>query len=157
MNRIIISSISGTLFGVGLGVSEMINPRKVQAILDVSGNWDPSLAFVLLGALLVTTVTFRLILKRDRPIFEHHFKLPTKQELDLPLSGGAALFGIGWGMTGYCPGPAIAGIGLGLQEAIIMVLAVIAGFHTHRLRSGSQCEIPGCCMDILCGKNQQHG
>jgi len=136
MNKIIISSISGTLFGIGLGVSEMINPNKVLAFLDVAGNWDPSLAFVMCGALLVTTIIFRLILKRDRPIFDHHFRLPTKQELDPHLIGGAALFGIGWGMTGYCPGPAIAGIGLGLQEPIIMVLAIIAGFHAHKIIFG---------------------
>jgi len=111
----------------------MINPNKVLAFLDVTGNWDPSLAFVMAGALLITTITFRLILKRDRPIFDHHFKLPTKQELDPHLIVGAALFGIGWGMTGYCPGPAIAAIGLGLQEPIIMVLAIIAGFHAHKI------------------------
>ena len=132
MNKLILSSISGILFGIGLGVSEMINPNKVLAFLDVAGDWDPSLAFVMAGALLITTIIFRLILKRDRPIFDHHFKLPTKQELDPHLIGGAALFGIGWGMSGYCPGPATAAIGLGLQEPVIMVLAIIAGFHAHK-------------------------
>ena len=137
MNKIIISSISGILFGIGLGISEMINANKVLACLYVAGDWDPSLAFVMGGALLITTIIFRLILKRDRPIFDHHFRLPTKQELDPHLIGGAALFGIGWGMTGYCPGPAIAAIGLGLQEPIIMVLAIIAGFHAHKFIFGN--------------------
>ncbi|MFT5425999.1 MAG: putative membrane protein YedE/YeeE [Gammaproteobacteria bacterium] len=95
MNKIIISSVSGILFGLGLGISEMVNPDKILSFLDVGGDWDPSLIFVMLGALFVTTIIFRLILKRDRPIFDHHFKLPTKQEFDLPLIGGAALFGIG--------------------------------------------------------------
>ena len=101
---------SGALFGVGLSLSGMINPNKVLGFLDVFGDWDPSLAFVMIGALLVTTLTSRLILKREQPLLGNTFHVPLQTALDWKLVSGAALFGIGWGMAGYCPGPAVATI-----------------------------------------------
>ena len=102
--------LSGTLFGLGLVVSGMVNPAKVLAFLDVAGNWDPTLAFVMLGALAVTTPAFRVVLKRRGPWFANRFALPTKSDLEPRLVLGAALFGIGWGLAGLCPGPAVTAL-----------------------------------------------
>ena len=128
--------ISGITFGVGLSVSQMVNPAKVQNFLDITGNWDPSLAFVMIGALTVAVVAFRWIMKRPAPVFDTEFNVATHKEVDRPLLIGAALFGIGWGMTGFCPGPAVAGIGLQMSEAFLMVGAVYIGFLLHRLFTG---------------------
>ena len=110
MLRMLVALFSGTLFGLGLTVSGMVNPQKVIGFLDVAGDWDPTLAVVMGGALLVAIPAFRLIFKRSHPVLEDEFELPTKKELDASLLGGAALFGIGWGLSGFCPG---AGLGAG--------------------------------------------
>ncbi|WP_150048203.1 MULTISPECIES: DUF6691 family protein [Methylomonas] len=120
--------LAGLLFGVGLALSEMVNPQKVLAFLDVSGNWDPSLALVMAGALAVAVTGFRWVLRQHKPIFASRFHLTDKTGPDRRLLMGAALFGVGWGLTGYCPGPAFAGIGLGNTDAIVMVLGIYAGF-----------------------------
>jgi len=120
--------LAGLLFGVGLALSEMVNPKKVLAFLDVSGNWDPSLALVMAGALAVAVTGFRWVLRQHKPIFASRFHLTDKTGPDRRLLMGAALFGVGWGLTGYCPGPAFAGIGLGNTDAIVMVLGIYAGF-----------------------------
>lgn len=104
----VIVLVCGTLFGVGLAASGMTNPAKVQGFLDVFGVWDPSLIFVMGAALAVTLVSFRFVLKLSKPMFADGFDLPTKTAIDLQLLTGAALFGIGWGISGFCPGPAIA-------------------------------------------------
>lgn len=132
MKLIIISLISGILFGIGLALSQMVNPEKVLNFLDLAGNWDPSLIFVMLGALLVTFISFRLILKRSTPLFDNKFYLAMKTEIDKPLIIGAALFGIGWGTAGYCPGPAVAGLGLGNPEAVSILGAMFLGILVHR-------------------------
>ena len=132
MKLIVISLISGILFGIGLSLSQMTNPNKVINFLDIAGNWDPSLIFVMLAALAVTFTTFRLILKRTKPVYDQKFYLAVKREIDKPLVVGAALFGIGWGIAGYCPGPVVAGLGLGNLEAAIMVFAIYLGFIVHR-------------------------
>ncbi|NOS74149.1 MAG: YeeE/YedE family protein [Methyloglobulus sp.] len=132
MKLILASLISGMLFGVGLSLSQMINPDKVLNFLDIAGAWDPSLIFVMLGALEVTFISFKVILKRPSPVFDHKFYLATKKEIDKPLIIGATIFGIGWGLTGYCPGPAVAGLGFGNPEAVIMVIAIYLGFMVHR-------------------------
>ncbi|MEQ1739921.1 MAG: YeeE/YedE family protein [Methyloglobulus sp.] len=132
MKLILASLISGILFGVGLSLSQMINPDKVLNFLDIAGAWDPSLIFVMLGALEVTFISFKVILKRPSPVFDHKFYLATKKEIDKPLIIGATVFGIGWGLTGYCPGPAVAGLGFGNPEAVIMVIAIYLGFVVHR-------------------------
>jgi uncharacterized membrane protein YedE/YeeE len=132
MKLILASLISGILFGIGLSLSQMINPDKVLNFLDIAGAWDPSLIFVMLGALEVTFISFKVILKRSTPVFDHKFYLATKKEIDKPLIIGATIFGIGWGLTGYCPGPAVAGLGFGNPEAVIMVIAIYLGFVVHR-------------------------
>jgi len=103
----------GLVFGLGLTVSGMMNPAKVIGFLDVAGDWDPTLVFVMGGALLVTLPGYRAILKGRRPVLANSFSLPTKKSLDAPLILGSALFGVGWGLVGFCPGPAVAALGLG--------------------------------------------
>ena len=128
MKPAIASLFCGILFGIGLSLSHMVNPDKVQNFLDVSGNWDASLIFVLLSAWLVAAVAFHWILKRSKPVLDEHFQIPTQKTLDKKLLFGAALFGIGWGMTGFCPGPAVASLALGSREAVIVVASILAGF-----------------------------
>lgn len=118
---------AGVLFGAGLTVSRMIDPRKVQAFLDIAGNWDPSLAFTLGGALLVTAVGYRLVLRRPAPWLDTGFRLPATRPVTRRLVAGAALFGIGWGLAGYCPGPAISAVAAGSAEPWIFVAAMVAG------------------------------
>lgn len=132
MKQIFVALISGILFGIGLTLSQMTNPDKVLNFLDIAGNWDPSLIFVMLGALAVTFTGFRFILKRPNPVFDRKFYLSTKKEIDKPLVIGAAIFGIGWGIAGYCPGPVLAGLGNGNFEAVIMIVAIYLGFIVHR-------------------------
>jgi uncharacterized protein len=136
MKLILASLISGILFGVGLSLSQMINPDKVLNFLDIAGAWDPSLIFVMLGALEVTFISFKVILKRPSPVFDHKFYLATKKEIDKPLIIGATIFGIGWGITGYCPGPVVAGLGFGNPETVIMIIAIYLGFIVQRYLFG---------------------
>ncbi|WP_286271190.1 YeeE/YedE family protein [Thalassotalea hakodatensis] len=131
----VIAIISGILFGLGLAMSEMINPTVVIAFLDVAGDWNPALMFVMFGALLVTTVGFTLSLKKQSPLCASQFYLPTNSAIDKPLIIGASLFGIGWGMAGYCPGPAIAGLAYGQQETIYFVIAMLVGLKSAQLFS----------------------
>ena len=125
--RNIFSLIPGLLFGLGLAVSGMINPAKVIGFLDISGSWDPSLAFVMGGAVMVTAISFRLVLRRPAPIFSGMFHLPTKNDLDRRLIVGAAIFGIGWAVTGLCSGPALASIGYLDERIFLFVLALLIG------------------------------
>jgi uncharacterized membrane protein YedE/YeeE len=132
MKQLLAALISGIIFGIGLSLSQMTNPDKVLNFLDIAGNWDPSLIFVMLGALTVTMISFRFILKYSHPLFDKKFYIVAKKEIDKPLVIGAAIFGIGWGIAGYCPGPVMAGLGLGNQEAVIMIIAIYVGFIFHR-------------------------
>lgn len=125
--RVIIALFAGVLFGLGLAVSGMINPAKVIGFLDVAGAWDPTLAFVMGGALLVTIPAFRVILERPRPVLADGFSLPTKSALDGRLLGGATLFGVGWGLSGFCPGPAVAALVTGLAPVLAFAAAMLAG------------------------------
>ena len=125
--RNILCLISGLLFGFGLAISNMINPAKIIGFLDITGNWDPSLAFVMGGAVCVTAITFRLILKRSAPIFADRFQLPSKIGLDKHLVLGAGIFGIGWAISGLCPGPAIASIGFLDEKLLIFIVALLMG------------------------------
>ncbi|MGJ7457940.1 DUF6691 family protein [Halomonas sp. MA07-2] len=120
--------IAGLLFGLGLGISGMTDPARVLGFLDLFGAWDPTLMFVLGGAVVTNFIGYRLVFKRPNPIYGEAFQLPTRQDLDARLIGGAALFGIGWGLSGYCPGPAFASIaGLTLPLAAMLV-AMVAGW-----------------------------
>ncbi len=131
MKRAIASGISGVFFGVGLALSQMINPNKVLNFLDVTGNWDPSLIFVMVGAILIGRIAFYFIPKRGAPLFEDVFKLPSRKDIDKPLLIGSAIFGIGWGVAGYCPGPAFATLATNTVEAILFIAAMIAGVLLH--------------------------
>ena len=132
MNKIVVALISGIIFGLGLSLSQMMNPEKVISFLDISGDWDPSLAFVMMGALAVTFISFRWVLNRSEPLLEDGFHLSKRLEIDKALLGGAAIFGVGWGMSGYCPGPAVASLGLGSIEAVVMVLSIYLGFFCQK-------------------------
>ena len=137
MNRLIVAVISGLLFGFGLSLSEMTNRHRVLGFLDVTGNWDASLIFVMGGAVLVTLVSFRFILKRSAPLFDETFYLPLKKHIDKRLIGGSALFGIGWGIAGYCPGPAIAGLASLSLNPLPFFLCFIAGSYMARALTNS--------------------
>ena len=128
---------SGLVFGLGLAVSGMMNPAKVIGFLDVAGDGDPTLAFVMVGALLVAVPAYRLIPRRGRPLLEEEFSLPEKKAVDAPLLGGSALFGVGWGIVGFCPGPAIAALGTGLLPVFAFVAAMLAGRAIHAGLRGS--------------------
>jgi len=136
MKTNLVALLAGIIFGLGLALSQMIDPNKVLNFLDVTGNWDPSLAFVMMGALAVSILSFRFILKRSAPLFETGFHVSKQSVITKPLLIGAGLFGIGWGMTGYCPGPAVASLGLLSVEGLVMVVAIYAGFFSHRWFAG---------------------
>ncbi len=131
------AAVSGALFGVGLAMSAMTDANRVLGFLDVFGKFDPALIFVLGGAVLTTLVLFRWVLSSSAPLFAHDFQLSTLKKLDSKLLIGAALFGVGWGVAGYCPGPALAGLGVGSTEALWFVPAMLAGMLLHRWASGS--------------------
>ncbi|CUK27528.1 putative transporter component [Cognatishimia activa] len=122
----------GLIFGIGLALSGMMNPAKVLNFFDVVGTWDPSLAFVMGGAVIVTFVGYRLVWRRDAPLFEPVFQVPTSKVIDKRLVGGSALFGIGWGIAGFCPAPAIAALGTGRWEVVLFLVSVAAGFAASR-------------------------
>jgi hypothetical protein len=123
----------GILFGLGLVISQMVNPVKVLAFLDIAGQWDPSLALVMAGALITLGFAYRLIIRRPAPILEPRFHLPAAARIDARLLIGAALFGVGWGLSGFCPGAAIAAIGYGRAEALLFTLAMVGGIWLFRL------------------------
>jgi len=131
--RLIIYFLIGLVFGIGISISGMANPAKVLNFFDVAGTWDPSLAFVMGGALLVTFLGYRFVLKRPTPIMAQNFQLPTRRDLDLSLIGGSAVFGVGWGIAGFCPGGALPAIGTGRSEVLIFVAALLAGIVVAKL------------------------
>lgn len=127
MKRILAALASGALFGIGLTVAQMVNPVKVLDFLDLLGNWDPSLALVMGGGVAVTLVTFRWVLGRERPLLDEQFHLPTRKDIDARLVIGSAIFGLGWGLGGYCPGPAVAAITFGSPEPWLFIPAMLLG------------------------------
>lgn len=133
MARNLAALLCGLLFGAGLSVSGMINPAKVLNFLDVAGTWDASLVFVMAGAVAVTAAGYRIVFGRDRPLFEGRFALPAAKDIDAKLLAGAAVFGVGWGLAGYCPGPALAGLAFGRTETMTFVAALVAGLIAGRL------------------------
>ena len=124
---LVTSFIIGAIFGFGLSLSEMVDPARVIGFLDITGRWDPTLLFVMGGALAVTLPAFRWILRRTAPFLEKNFSLPTKRRIDAPLIFGAALFGTGWGLGGFCPGPALASLATGSAAVALFVVAMIGG------------------------------
>ena len=139
--RLISTYLIGLVFGIGISISGMANPAKVLNFFDVFGTWDPSLAFVMGGALVVTFIGYRLVLKRPMPIFDGTFRLPTRRDIDLPLVAGSATFGVGWGIAGFCPGGALPALGTGRTEVFIFVAAMMAGILGARaLRARTEAQ-----------------
>jgi uncharacterized membrane protein YedE/YeeE len=125
--------VAGLVFGLGLILSGMANPAKVLGFLDLAGRWDPSLAFVMIGAIAVGLVAFGLARGRTRSLLGEPMRMPTATQLDRRLVGGSLLFGIGWGIAGFCPGPALVALGMGETKAAVFVLAMLAGMGIHAL------------------------
>lgn len=128
----LIAFIAGILFGLGLGISQMIDRNRVLGFLDIKGVWDPTLLFVLGGAVGVTLIAFRFVLRLPHPFFDNQFYLPTQKQIDMPLVVGAAIFGIGWGISGYCPGPSLTALVLGSWNPVLFLVAAIAGSLTYK-------------------------
>lgn len=131
--QILATLLSGILFGIGLSICGLINPAKVLAFLDIAGDWDPSLAVTMAAAVATTAIGYRLVLKRRAPLFAEGFKLPTASAIDRQLIAGAAIFGLGWGLVGFCPGPAIASLSFGYEPVFIFVAAMLAGMAVARI------------------------
>jgi len=132
--RLFSALLIGAVFGIGIAISGMANPAKVINFFDFAGTWDPSLALVMGGALITTAVGYRVIFgRRARPLLEPAFSLPPSREFDARLIGGSALFGVGWGLSGFCPGGAIPALGLGEPAAFIFVAAMAVGIVASRL------------------------
>ena len=123
-----IAFAAGLLFGLGLSLGGMTQPAVVLGFLDIFGAWDPRLVFVMAGAVLTTAIGYRLVRRRSRPLLAERFQWPTPRGIDARLAGGAALFGIGWGIAGYCPGPALASLGAGVPALLVLVACMIAGW-----------------------------
>ena len=132
MNKLI-SLLSGIIFGIGLVISEMINPQKVLGFLDIFGNWDPSLAFVMIGALIVSLPMFHIIKKKEKPLLEEKFDYSYNKNIDQRLILGSILFGAGWGLGGLCPGPAISSLALLNFYSISFVISMFIGFYFVKL------------------------
>ncbi len=130
--RIVWALITGLVFGLGITVSGMINPSKVLNFFDVAGTWDPSLAFVMASALLTTALGYRLVLGRSAPLFDAKFHLPKTTRIDRQLIAGSAIYGVGWGLIGYCPGGVVPALGLGRTEPWIFVAALLVGMAIAR-------------------------
>jgi hypothetical protein len=131
--RTAINALAGLVFGLGLLISGMANPAKVQNFLDLAGTFDPSLIFVMLGAVVATFLGYRLTFKRSRPVLAERFSLPTSKDVDARVVLGPALFGIGWGLSGFCPGPAITSLPLLAKGTLIFVPAMLIGIGLARL------------------------
>lgn len=141
-SRILAAIASGVLFGAGLVVSDMINPARVLAFLDVTGNWDPSLAFVMGGALIPSSIAYLIRRRRSAPLFDDRFHVPVNRRPDPALIGGAILFGLGWGLVGLCPGPAIAALITAQWQAAAFVASMLAGMILYRFTLGRTVPAP---------------
>ncbi len=131
--RTLVVLLIGAVFGAGVTVSDMINPARVQAFLDVAGAWDPTLAFVMAAAIPPSAIAYLIRRRMDRPFLGERFFIPENRQLDTRLLAGAALFGVGWGLAGFCPGPAIAALVLGAWQPWLFVAAMLTGIVLHRL------------------------
>lgn len=134
--KLICGFATGLIFGLGIAISGMINPAKVLNFFDIVGTWDLSLAFVMGGAVIVTAIGYRLVWQRETPLFEDRFQVPTAKVIDGKLIGGAALFGVGWGIAGFCPGAAIPALGTGRWEVALFTGAVVVGIGLARILKG---------------------
>jgi uncharacterized membrane protein YedE/YeeE len=135
----IVALLCGTVFGIGLSISGMLNPERVQNFLDITGHWDPSLAFVLGGAVTVAFAGMSIVRRMRRPVYEKEFFLPTSRQIDGRLIIGSTIFGVGWGLGGFCPGPAIASLSVGLIPSFVFVNFMVIGMVLHdRLFAGKR-------------------
>ena len=125
--KLIATYFVGLIFGVGISISGMANPAKVLNFFDIFGTWDPSLIFVMGGALITTFIGYKLVFERRGPVFESVFTVPSNRTIDLRLVGGSAVFGVGWGIAGFCPGGALPALGTGRWEVILFVISLVAG------------------------------
>jgi len=130
--RLAVAYLVGLIFGVGISLSGMSNPAKVLNFFDVAGSWDPSLGFVMGGAVLISFFGYRSVLSRSQPLFEPSFSLPTRTNVDMRLASGALIFGIGWGLAGFCPGGALPAVGTGNKSVLLFVLTMTAGIIITR-------------------------
>ncbi|WP_418318132.1 DUF6691 family protein [Piscinibacter sakaiensis] len=142
MLYLVTSWLAGLVFGIGLIVSGMANPAKVLGFLDLAGQWDPSLAFVMAGAIAVGVVAFAIARRRNTSLIGLDMKLPTASGLDRRLIGGSVLFGVGWGIAGFCPGPALVALGMGHVKALVFVLAMLAGMAMFELLKRREAATP---------------
>ena len=143
MRGIVAGLLTGFVFGLGLCLSSMTSPAIVQGFLDFAGEWNPTLVFVMAGGVAVTFLGYRLVWPRGRPIWAPSFQLPAAKAIDAPLVSGAAIFGVGWGLAGYCPGPAIVSLASGRLAVIIFVAAMLAGMTGVRwLRARRSATMP---------------
>ena len=133
MKSLLAALAAGLLFGVGLAVSGMTQPEKVIGFLDVAGSWDPSMMFVMMGAMVVHVLLARWILRRSRPLLDTQFHLPATKTVDAKLVAGAGIFGIGWGLGGLCPGPALVNVGSGTLVPLVFLGAMALGMTVHHL------------------------
>jgi uncharacterized membrane protein YedE/YeeE len=131
--HVLTALLSGILFGIGLSVCGLINPAKVLAFLDIAGEWDPSLAVTMAAAVATTAIGYRVVLKRRTPLFAENFQLPAASSIDRRLVAGAAVFGVGWGLVGFCPGPAISSLSFGSEPVFIFVAAMLVGMASARI------------------------
>ena len=136
MKTLVVSFVSGIVFALGLGISGMTRPVKVIGFLDFAGKWDASLAFVMISAIAVYFIAYRLARRRTAPMFAEKFSVPERKDIDRKLLVGAALFGAGWGLGGFCPGPAITSLASGAAPVSVFVTAVAAGIYLHGLVTG---------------------
>jgi len=135
--------VSGLLFALGLGISGMTKQTKVLGFLDLTGKWDPSLAFVMIGAIAVHFVAIRIVRRRSKPLFGEEFHLPTAKDLDARLLSGAALFGVGWGLGGFCPGPGLVSVLSGAKAPIVFVVAMTLGMVIQHYAFAPRTTAPG--------------
>ena len=133
MKRLVLALAAGVVFGAGLELSQMTNPAKVQNFLDLSATWDPSLAFVMGSALIISTISMAIGRRRERPWIADGFTWPTRQDVDGRLLGGAILFGTGWGLGGFCPGPALANLHRADGDILLFLVAMLAGVMVDRI------------------------
>lgn len=133
MRKNISALVAGVIFGLGLIISGMTNPAKVIGFLDLFGNWDPSLMFVMVGAIGVSFFAFRKATRLPASLLKEEIKLPTARQIDMPLVLGSVIFGVGWGLVGLCPGPAVASLAVGGFDIVLFVIAMFIGMEIHRL------------------------
>lgn len=141
MRNILLTLLLGTLFGAGLTLADMVNPARILAFLDVAGEWDPTLLFVMGAALIPAALGYAVRRRMERPLLGEQFLIPDNNQLDGRLLGGAALFGVGWGLIGFCPGPAIAGLAFGAWQNGLFVAAMLGGMLIHQLATAPRARM----------------